>query len=491
MDRIEIQRALDRFRQSPRAAMARLPTKRDAMGQRIERPTTLFSEEEIRGNRFVCSKDSVRRTFHTLVGTAAVSLAEVLPGRTPIKGGDRPESLVDELRLVKPADIDAAGLSRAALVEPPWSGDSWPVYLGMLGRRYADPRFPGSRDWEENFAYVRANPFPEIVRRGDAAAIERLAPSEKYDLLVGDTQGTLTSAMWDEGRWYREHHGEVESWMGIGHGWAPAAYMLPRPRRAVLVTAADGRTRLRFYPSDIKALASLLWASASPTTRFIGSRSNDRDPAMDELGRVVSGEVFPVSPGAFYLSIINQIGGARRSFIVDATYDYEVWNQPVAGYEYEHFNPQTMQWVKDRGSATALRARFTNDPFKKYRSAGCVAVVGVAMRVRYVVATLPSHMPTDGPAQDGVNAVDYHYDLELDAAGRILGGQWYLNAHPDFYWTPRPAVRVVTPGDRLATGDFCPPAPVPSSWRRAAPRMSAGKLPLGKVVESLIQMANS
>jgi Transglutaminase elicitor len=491
MDLDEIQRALDQFRQNPRAAMARVPTKRDARGQILARGTTLFGREDIQGNRFVSSKDSVRRTFYSIVDGAVVSLDQVFSGRAPIAGNDRPENLVDTLRYVKPADMDAAGLSQAELAVTPWSDDYWATYLGILGRRYADPNFPASSDWKENFDYVQAHPYQQIAAGGGAAAIDRLSPSEKYDLLVGDPQGTLTAALWDEGRFYYERNDEVESWMGICHGWAPASYMLPRPSKRVTVTAADGRTQLRFYPSDIKSLASLLWANGGTPTRFIGSRSSDRDPATDEVGRVIASDVFDTNPGTWHVCVVNQIGVAKRSFIIDATYDYEVWNQPVTGYEYSYFNPQTLRPASSLAGATVTRAQFTNDRFKRYRSTNYATVVGVAMQTSYMVETSPSHRATDNPSRDAVSSADYEYDLELDAAGRIIGGEWYVNAHPDFLWSPRPGARVVTPGDRLATGVWIPTAPMPASWRAAAARMSASKLPLAKIVERLIQLANT
>ena len=58
-----------------------------------------------------------------------------------------------------------------------------------------------------------------------------LSPSEKYDLLVGDKNFTLTKAMWNEGLGYYNRNGSVERWMGICHGWAIAAYMYPRQQR--------------------------------------------------------------------------------------------------------------------------------------------------------------------------------------------------------------------------------------------------------------------
>ena len=45
--------------------------------------------------------------------------------------------------------------------------------------------------------------------------------------------------------------------MGICHGWAPAAYMLPRPRNTVRVRDFSGNHEITFYPSDIATLIEL------------------------------------------------------------------------------------------------------------------------------------------------------------------------------------------------------------------------------------------
>lgn len=491
MDRAELQGRLDAFAQNSRSEMGQVPEKRDAAGRIIPDPFTAFSGEDIEDNDFVVAKDAYRKAFYMRRGGVVVSLEEVRPGRAPIEDIDLPENLVDELAHRRPTEMEEAGLLEAALDEQPWSDDYWATYLGGLGKRYADPAFPHDRDWARNYQYVQQSPASAVVASGNAEAIERLSPSEKYDLLIGDPTGALTAAMWAEGRSYHERFGEVETWMGLCHGWAPAAYMLARPRRAVTVRAADGTTDLTFYPSDIKALATLLWANARVATRFIGSRSNDKDPETDEVGRVISQAVFDTNPGTWHMSVVNQIGVARRSFIIDATFDYEVWNQPVLGYEYSYFNPQRLRMVDSLQAATVTRADFTGDRFKKYRSADFAAAVGVVMRTRYMVETSPSHAATDAPSRDAVNSADYYYDLELDASGRIIGGEWYQNAHPDFLWTPPPEARALSPADRYATGNWNAPAPLPVSWRRAARRASASRLPLAKIVEKLIQLASA
>ena len=212
---------------------------------------------------------------------------------------------------------------------------------------------------------------------------------------------------------------------------------------------------------------------------------------MDEVGRVISPAVFDTNPGTWHMSVVNQIGVAKRSFVIDATFDYEVWNQPVFSYEYQYFNPQRMRMVSSLAEATVPRAQFTRDPFKKYRGTGYASIAGVVMRCRYVVETNPSHAQTDDPTKDAINAADYIYDLELDASGKILGGEWYQNLHPDFLWTPPPGARLVTPGDRYATGTWTTTGPLPEAWRTTAIRTSARGLPLAKIVEELIRLASA
>ncbi len=480
----ELWRALRQFEQDTRAAMVALPEKRDRAGAVLPPGSIFFTAEDVESGDDVAAKNGVREVVYR---------RRSAPGqaRAGIRGLDRAVNLVDQLKHTKLEAMEEAGLRRASLPESPWSDDYWPIYTGGLGRRYADPAFPHSEDWRKNFEYIQKNPVRAILASGDQGAIDRLSPSEKYDLLVGDPKGALTAAMWAEGRRIQAREGKVETWMGICHGWAPAAYMLRRPRKAVTVKAADGRVELRFFPSDIKALASLLWAHAQVPTRFIGSRSNEKKPKLDEVGRALSPAEFDTNPGTWHLSVVNQIGVAKRSFILDVTYDYEVWNQPVHAYEYTYFNPQTLEPAPTLASATVPRARFTNDKFRKHRSERLASVVGVSMTVNYVGESTPSHALTDDPSRDQIYSVNYRYDIELDAAGGVVGGEWYQNAHPDFLWTPPPGARALTPAEPLATGRWAAPAPLPASWRRAAASVSPSSLPLAKIVDQLIQLANT
>ncbi len=481
---------LQALKSSPVVEMQRQPEKRNLEGH-VVKASHLFSKKDIEISRFVFASDDARKQLRLLENGAEIALENTPPGRAPYENYDRADHLVDNFQYSSPETIEAAGLQQSKLDESPWSDDYWPLYKGILGCRYADPDFPNSTDWSANFTYVVNNKPEDIIATDNVEQINLLSPAEKYDLLVGDKSGTLTRKMWEQGRQYHDSQGTVETWMGICHGWAPAAYMLSRPRNTVEVIAVNGML-LRFYPSDIKALASLLWAQVPTFTKFIGGRCNDQNPDRDPInGRLISSQCFDTNPGTWHLSLVNQIGVSRRSMILDATYDYEVWNQPINGYKFWYFNPQEMKWADSFAEAKVNLNAFTNDMFKDYRSAGIASVVGIMNRVQYVVETSPSHSENDSPSADAINTVDYYYDLELDHHGDIIGGEWYQNKHPDFLWTPPPEAKARTHSENFATGIWSSTTSIPKSWRSAAWYASYNNAaPLAKIVNHLIKLAN-
>jgi hypothetical protein len=476
----EIEQWLQDFeRDSVTQMNAPLP-KRDSHGKLIA-PRSAFSLEAIQNGDFVLQRDLFRKKLYR----------KKTAGRSGIQGNDLVEELVDQRNPLRDLEVmDQKGLRSSKLPEAPWSDYYWPIYNGITAARYADSRFPDDLDWKKSHDYAvkNSNTLEAIFKTQNSSSIDLLSPAEKYDLLIGDLKGTLTRRMWDEGHAYYREHGEVESWMGICHGWAPASYQLPRPRKMVTVTAADGKTRLNFYPSDIKALASLIWANAPPAEeKFIGGRCNTKTPTLDSSGRVNSQDCFDTNPGTWHMAVVNQIGIARRSFVIDATYDYEVWNHPVYSYSYTYFNPVTKKETRDLSKAVVAISAYKEDKFSRHRSKAATSVVGIAMDVSYVVETVPSHRKTDSTSNDMRNSVRYLYDLELNARGEIIGGEWYTNLHPDFLWTFLPQARAVTPVDRYARGDWqLRESPVPEAWRQPAIRAAAEGMPLAKIVEALI-----
>lgn len=487
----ELTQELQKADQDPKSSMDKIPPKEQHPGRGRRGIDTLFGPDSLAGNEFVEQRDKFRKQLRAERDGQLIQLGQVQPGRAAFMQNDRAEDLVDgpaaEL-LRTPQAIDDKKLNQAQLPESPWSDWYWPIYQGILGARYADPKFPiDSEDWKVKHDYVLANPATKIVQSGDQEAINRLSPSEKYDLLVGDPEFSLTRAMWKEGEKYLREQGQVERWMGICHGWAPAAYMFKRPQKAVELLAADGKTKLLFYPSDLKALGSLMWAQGSPPSRFIGGRCNDKDPKKDENQRVISQQCFDTNPGTFHIALINQIGLRKRSFVLDATFDYEVWNQPVYSYSFAYFNLATRRAGK-LASARVERKALPKDVFSKYRSAKAHSLIGVGLKLDYVAETLPSIDLVDKPENDYRKTVYYKYDLELDEQNQIVGGEWHSNAHPDFLWTPPPNAIAASSFDYGATGEWTG-APLPEKWRKAAIAAARNGQPLGKLVAALIQRA--
>jgi hypothetical protein len=497
------------FQADPVKFMNMLPHKK-VSGPR--KGLTQFSPADVKSRAFIDKKNGARiggKGFEfapDFRDENGVSLGDILDGRAGAR-----ENVMDFLDLAqfpdrKPilnlAEMEAEGLREGKLDETPWSDTYWPIYMGVLGARYANQNFSAASNWKGYYEFIssKSEKLSKLAKNANPLMLESLSPSEKYDLLIGDLtdgvttyeSGYLTPHMWEEGRQYWDEKGEVEAWMGICHGWAAAAYMLPRPTKAVDISSANGQIALKFYPSDIKGLGSYLWAKTSVPTRFIGGRCNDKDAEKDpETGRVLNEKCFDTNPANWHQIIVNQIGLAKKSFIMDATFDYEVWNQPVYSYSYKYFNPQTGKSARSLRTATVAANKFSNDKFKKFRSSKAAHFVGIEMEVTYVVETGANHNEVDSAVHDATTTVTYMYDLELDQNMEIVGGEWYSNIHPDFLWNPVADGRASTIGDQRLTGTWDGTSALPKFWRDVAVMTAVHNgLPLASIVESLIEASN-
>ncbi|MFN8369831.1 MAG: hypothetical protein U0T83_04295 [Bacteriovoracaceae bacterium] len=198
----------------------------------------------------------------------------------------------------------------------PWSDYYWAYYNGALGFRFDDRDFPYySSDFMQKYNYVMiensADTFlSKLFSTNANSVVENLSPAEKYDLLVNDKNWTLTSKMWNTSKQYLVNN-EIETWMGLCHGWAPASFKMGRPNKSIIVKAADGKTKIKFYPSDIKALATLLWAEANFDNQFIGERCNVKNPTLDANGRIINRACFDVNPAVWHLIALHKMGKER------------------------------------------------------------------------------------------------------------------------------------------------------------------------------------
>jgi len=348
------------------------------------------------------------------------------------------------------SDLSKLPTSGQASSEP-WSSTYWPIEYGILSVRYADNEKNTFTDdqgnsltWKQSISKYSEPQDYQTAQSGDLSNYVNnyFSPAEKYDLLVGDTTAfTLTNNNKQQGASYADSNGDVESWMGICHGWSPAAISLPRPQNDVTLTAADGKTQIKFYADDIRGLASLKYAATNENTLFAGGRCNLEDkniPKDPASGLITDYTCFDINPGSWVIILANRLGMQQKSFVIDATFDLQVWNQPMYSYSMSYFNVLTNSAgdlesskvkVGDLASSNTAVMKF----IRKMTSSKATHLVGVNMDIVYIAETSPSHNP---PGADRQVKVNYVFTLELDAQNTILGGEWLHNQHPDFLWAP-------------------------------------------------------
>ena len=462
---LNLEKFLNDFKTDPRAGLEQIPPKKFKVNKR-----TSFDQ-----------KYSIREDL------------KFSPDKSIIRENDSPYVLLEggyvELNVSK---MEQMGLKKSEpLATAPWSDDYWPIFKGVLGNRYADTSFSEIYVWNKAYEYVQKHSLIDIYQTGVGSDLNKLSPSEKYDLLVGSTSGGLTKSMWMEGKRYFDNNGHVEQWMGICHGWAAASFVMERPLSKIEVQTFNGQNII-FYPSDIKALISLLWAKTTSNINFIGGRCNSKNPATDSNGRVIEADCLDTNPGTWHISVVNKLGIKKESFVFDATYDYEVWNQPVVAYEYEYFNPKNHSKNTTFEDGLIALEDYKDDPFAAYRSKNAKYIIGIHMKVKYLAETTPVQRNHDHPQYDAHNSVEYVYDLELDEKFNIIGGEWYQNAHPDFLWAPEKGARALSDGDFFIVGDdyWQGDRPISDQWIYAANVSSRSGQPLAMIVESLIKLSN-
>jgi hypothetical protein len=396
--------------------------------------------------------------------------------------GDQAKDLVDVYKSTNLRDMEQKGLKSASLAESPWSDFYWPTYAGGIANRYGDRNYNAALVWKDNERYLM-----KMLGRGNP---NELSPAEKYDLLVGDSFFTMARRAAQGGAPYADEKGEVETWFGICHGWAPASFMLPRPAKAVKVLAADGR-EIVFTPSDIKALGSQLWANAGVRTRFVGGRCEEKEPKRDEKNREINPTCLDSNPATWHMAIVNQIGIAKRSFVMDAQNNYEVWNHPVFSYIYAYKNPSTGKDAATLEEAKAAVGSY-EDSYAKFRAPNAKYVVRVVMSVDYVSESQPSEALEDNSGFDVHVNKNLVYDLELDEQDNIVGGEWQSYTHPDFLWVPMLGQKPKTEGDfwvERGGESWNGSSPLPNTWREAARVSSRRDAPLAYVVEKLFELS--
>jgi hypothetical protein len=408
------------------------------------------------------------------------------------------ETWIDRADLVYDLDrIPAVGKTGIAL----WSDDYWRTQWGGIAYRYREKKaFSSYReaiaDYAQPVEWILAGSLPQFEWASDQ--ISSWSPAEKYDLTVGDEAFTMTKQQKKDGEGSLSANGNVEPWIGICHGWAPAAMMVPRPMKDVVVTGKDGM-KIRWTAHDVRSIATLAWANGTFSSNYAGARCRPRSPQTYSNGRIVDQNCFDSNPATFHLALGNMVGKSKLSFVFDNTYDYEIWNQPVHSYEFIYFNPErpeerSANW---RDVATKYDRSFkAQDRFQSPNTRGIRAVpaddgkikkvVGVVATVVYAAEVFPRGTEL---LDQALGRVTFLYDLELEERNGTFvptGGEWHQSAHPDFLWVPRKGQSAASQHDNRQYS-FSETAPADAAVLAAAQPASAQGYPLCQVLKTLLK----
>lgn len=279
-----------------------------------------------------------------------------------------------------------------------WSADYWPSKVGGINHRWYSSRPAGFRT---------NSPKRNEVLRMNSNQLAALAPSEKYDILMGRYDYPLKKQV------AASVSETAQDWEGICHGWVVAALHHSEPTPKYL-TNSDGVV-VPFGSSDIKALITYYYAIDQGNAPTVGRRCN--------FGQWTGGETDcdqDLNAGAFHIIIANRIGLARQGLIMDVERLDQVWNQPVIAYS----SKVTAEFTPGRDAAR-----------------GTVREFRLTTQVWYVNEIENNWERVQGTALQKFDTKVLQYRIELNRNDEIIGGTWESKERPDFIWHKEKAQR--------------------------------------------------
>lgn len=303
----------------------------------------------------------------------------------------------------------------------PWAGSYWPTAEDSINVRWA-----GSSTMSPTAKYAKAfgvEGLEDTISGGYGIDSQSYNQACKQDSECNETAGEICAIRVGKDAGYC-----IPTWFGQCHAWTPAAILEPEPIKPVTVNGVT------FEVNDIKALMTFVYNNVE--SRFLSSRcdidSSSSDMSFDALGRPTSSECRDSNAGTFHIITANYLGIKGLSFVEDRTFDAQVWNQPMRGYQVEQSNNITAQEANEK-LGVGSRTEYTLNPAaKKF-----VYVVTTALYISESAAQ------TNGNLSSRIDRYtrkdQYTYILELSADDEIIGGEWVgssMKNHPDFLWLP-------------------------------------------------------
>lgn len=277
-----------------------------------------------------------------------------------------------------------------------WPGNHWANFLGGIAHRWSSSN-------PQNFTY-KLHTLSELQKL-EPHELDELSPAEKFDITNGNYNYPTVRKIFKRLSPYESE------WHGICHGYAPAAINHPEPASITKVNA-DGLA-IYFYSSDVAGLLSYYYANeVSTPVVLIGSRCNYG--ANSRIPRRARASCDDLNAGAFHLVLANKLGLLGTGIIVDMERYSEVWNHVAVNYQTRYY----AESVPTRNSARGTLKR-----------------VQVETIVTYAAAIAPKFDPVLGTAAAEYAQNTYEYFLDIDSAGKVIGGDWISENRPDFIWS--------------------------------------------------------
>lgn len=361
----------------------------------------------------------------------------------------------------------------------PWTDDYWATYAGGISRRWQ------KRVWGTNYEKYLYDPIDGEAFRNDPGSVDvkKLSPAEKFDLYQNRYDFPLTRFEQERTRHaVNPETNSIPTWVGLCHGWAPASLMEPEPGEVAVVKNEQG-IEIPFYTSDITALMTHVYAFSGNRYRFLGRRCNtaEHDIEYDENRRVIQSECRDINPGTLHLALAQLLGAEdpakREGFVLDFYLSDQVWNHPVVGYKVKSIKIEDFDRHDDKLAA--------------FRADGTKKLAKMKVDVYYASGSQPHMSPMLAQRNSYTASQRLEYTLELDADGRIIGGEWTSKNRPDFMWmlSKTPIGTDLLPHDKvkelvaLSRHENAPPdepgVPGPPSETPTSPADSAAGLPNG------------
>lgn len=321
---------------------------------------------------------------------------------------------------------DAVG--RAAVA---WSSTYWPTAQGSHNHRWQGPSVQSPLEkYDRAFNNAPGCATHPASTHGDGAkaawdAYDSCAgPAAKWQTSMFQGARVMHDGLDNDGDGKIDNRGPdgidgIADWWGTCHAWSPAALVVPEPQQPVEVNGVV------FDIGDLHALIQNAYDGTAAV--MLGGRCNAKEIPSGPTASA-NHACLDVNPGALHVVLTNFLGIYQLPLIEDRTANYEVWNQPVVGYEVLKQAKISAKNANACVGSSGSKWTYNSDAKELYE---------VRTRVSYVVEGQASREPLG--FEDYTRTDTYHYILELSSGGKVLGGRYCTdsdNTHIDFLWSP-------------------------------------------------------